>query len=758
VVDRPLEGEALGTSTVEVAGTCEDPQTGVALVQVSIDDDPDWDAKIWHNVLDVATWRYSFTGLQDGTYNVYVRAFDVFNHPGGTYSSVAVKDVVVDTIPPWLAVDAPSDGELTDKRTMEVRGRVEEGSTVSVDGTAAEVIGESFTATVLLSEGTNDIGVVAVDRAGNTETVARRVILDTIPPALFIEEVWDGRLWVPVEGRLVSGRSEPGARVTFSVEGCLTALELDLEGGFSLWVEPMDDGTRVVFEAVDLVGNSLRVELLVDLGDDVPPVLVVDRPSNDAVLNTSSVDVAGTCQDPQGVSLVQVSVDPVPDWDAKEWHDAEGTDSWRFTLEGLADGTHTIYVRAFDSWAHSGGTYSRAMVRNITVDTVAPWLTVAAPVDGTVTNDAAFWVRGSVAPWASVSVDGIGVQVSGGTFTVEVRLAEGANEIIVLARDRAGNVNSVHRTVLLDTVPPFLELDDVREGRLLMHTEGHEVVGRTEPGAHVSFSLPGSVTEVSVDDNGTFKYWVPSLLKGTRVTVEAKDAAGNTAKVVFRVELPAGGPSDPSGPSPLAVGTILLTTLVVLGAVLSVESFRYSLLVALIPLYARIRKEKVLDNRARYLLHGIIIDNPGIHYRALLREFGLSNGITTYHLDVLEREGFVRSVRDGRLRRFYSVNVKVPQDRRLTPKQLGSRIRSLVEGNPGISQKQVIEELGLPRRTVGYHLRDLVSSGELQASRKGRNTIYRIRPRKRRTGRAKGVRANGARKLRSEGRAETVDK
>jgi predicted transcriptional regulator len=758
VVVRPRANDALSSSTLEVEGTCEDPQTSVALVQVSIDDEPDWDAKTWHDAPGVATWKYSFSGLPDGTYDIYVRAFDVPNHPEGAYSGVVVRDVTVDTVPPWLVVDSPTEGTLTNSVRLEVRGRVEGGSTVTVDGLAAEVSGDTFVAAVLLAEGVNDLGTVATDAAGNSETVVRRVRLDTVPPPLAIDGVGDGRLWLPVDGREVGGRAEPGARVTLQVGTSTTAVELDPDGRFAIWMTPMEDGAAVVFEAVDPAGNVARVELMVDLGDEVPPVLVIDRPATDAVLNTSSVEVAGRCHDPQGVALVQVSLDEVPDWDAKVWHDAVGTVDWRYIFVGLADGTHNVYVRAFDAWNPSTGTYSRAVVGNVTVDTVAPWLNVIAPADGALTNWPVISVRGTVSHGAAVTVQGVVVDVAGGTFSVDLRLVEGENEVLVLARDRAGNVNRLSRTVLVDTVPPFLELYDVREGRLLMHTEGHEVVGRTEPGARVSFLLRGSVTEVSVDDDGTFTHWIPSLQEGAKVTIEAVDAAGNTVKVVFRVELPAGGPSGPSGPSPAAVGATMLTTLVVLGVILSVESFRYTILVALIPLYARVRKEKVLDNRARYLLHGIIIDNPGIHYRALLREFGLSNGITTYHLDVLEREGFVRSVRDGRLRRFYSVNVKVPQDRKLTPKQLSSRISSLVAGRPGISQKQVIEELGLPRRTVGYHLRELVSSGELHASRKGRNTVYRIRPRERRTDRVKGVRASGAQKLRSEGRAETVEK
>ncbi|NIP35568.1 MAG: helix-turn-helix domain-containing protein, partial [Thermoplasmata archaeon] len=67
-----------------------------------------------------------------------------------------------------------------------------------------------------------------------------------------------------------------------------------------------------------------------------------------------------------------------------------------------------------------------------------------------------------------------------------------------------------------------------------------------------------------------------------------------------------------------------------------------------------------LDNRTRLAIHGLVVENPGMHYNEIIREFDLTNGVAAYHLDVLEREGFIRSVRDGTLRRFYSSSTKVP--------------------------------------------------------------------------------------------------
>lgn len=757
-VDHPICGTAQSATTMTVVGTCEDPQTGVALVQVSIDDEPDWSAKVWKDAIGTGSWRFSFDGLPDGVYNVHVRAFDVMNLPAGTYSRATVSDVVIDTVPPWLEVVAPSDGELTNSSTLMVRGRVEEGASVMVNGTAAQVSGDAFSARVLLLEGPNPLSVMAKDRAGNTKEVQITVELDTVAPFLVVDDVIDGRLPMPLEGRELSGRTEPVARLTLSLDGSKEVVDLNVDGSFSLWVPPLEDGAPVAIEAVDPAGNVALVELMVDLGDDIPPVIVVDGPKSNTSINTSSVTVSGRCHDPQGVALVQVSVDEVPDWSAKVWRDAVGTTSWSCTLSGLADGTYSIYVRAFDVLDLVDGTYSRAVVSHVTVDTIAPWLTVFDPLEGELTNQVRLEVRGTVEMGATVAVGSSAVGFTDVGFVAIVSLVEGINEVTILAVDEAGNVNVIVRRVVLDTVPPLIVVDDVEDGRLRMPKEGRAVTGWTEPGARLSILIKGTTVEVTPKGDGNFTQWLSGIRNGAKVSIEAVDPAGNVATVELDVELAVEGPSSPSGPSPVVLGVGALVVLAVLGAIASVETLRYALLVALVPLYARLKRKEVLDNNARYLLHGIIIDNPGIHYRALLREFGMSNGIAAYHLDVLEREGFIRSIRDGRLRRFYSVNVKVPQERRLPPEQLSARISRLVEEKPGISQKQIIEEMGLPRRVVGYHLKELVSRGELKASRQGRNTIYRMNPKRGGGSRSRALQRARSGDHRSEARAKTVDK
>ena len=54
----------------------------------------------------------------------------------------------------------------------------------------------------------------------------------------------------------------------------------------------------------------------------------------------------------------------------------------------------------------------------------------------------------------------------------------------------------------------------------------------------------------------------------------------------------------------------------------------------------------------------------------------------------------------------------------------------IVRGHPGISQKELVRELGIDRDTVGYHLRALIKEDALDSKKMGRYTVYTVNGRK----------------------------
>jgi predicted transcriptional regulator len=187
--------------------------------------------------------------------------------------------------------------------------------------------------------------------------------------------------------------------------------------------------------------------------------------------------------------------------------------------------------------------------------------------------------------------------------------------------------------------------------------------------------------------------------------------------------------SEDIGPFTWGPVTIwLIASVVILGVVGGTayvsEPFKFSLVLLVLPLFSRLRRDDIMDNKNRYFIHGLIIDRPGIHYSEIMREFGFTNGVAAYHLSILEKEDFIRSVRDGRFKRFYSKYTQVPREKMRTPEEVRWGIIDHVKTNPGCSQKDIVDALGISRDSAGYFLREMVKEKKVDSSRKGKYTIY----------------------------------
>jgi DNA-binding transcriptional ArsR family regulator len=446
--------------------------------------------------------------------------------------------------------------------------------------------------------------------------------------------------------------------------------------------------------------------------DATPPVITITSPEPGTLLNTTWVEVTGSVDKTLRNDLVVINGLEVPVIDGE----------FDFGFNVMEDGTFDIEISGTDL---AGNQDSAAT--HVVIDTLPPTVQVTSPSNGHLTNQLDLQVTGLTEAGAMVTVSDLPAQVTDGTFSIDIELIEGTNVIKVVARDEAGNTNSTGVTVELDTVPPDLVVSDVVNGTITTSLTTYMMTGTTEPGATLRFASGGMDFDGVVHPDGSWNqdFYLEDEL--TAVTVTVTDPAGNTAWTEVMVQLLVEAPPDtaPVVSDPVVVTLVSASTIIIVGAALvSIEFTKYSLMLLFLPLYARIKRQQVLDNKTRLAIHGLVVENPGMHYNEIIREFDLTNGVAAYHLDVLEREGFVRSVRDGTLRRFFSTSTKVPSGFKMTPDQMRERIIDMVEGHPGINQKAIVDELGIGRTLVGYHLKTLKDEGYLKASRQGRFTVY----------------------------------
>lgn len=136
--------------------------------------------------------------------------------------------------------------------------------------------------------------------------------------------------------------------------------------------------------------------------------------------------------------------------------------------------------------------------------------------------------------------------------------------------------------------------------------------------------------------------------------------------------------------------------------------------------FARLQRNRLLENVIRKRIYEFIAKHPGKHYRAILSDLGLSMGVLTYHLNTLERGGMISSSQDGVYRRFYLSGRKAELRRFLS--KIQQRIVAVVEQNGGISQARIAQTLELSRPLVNYHLHVLQDAGLVRLVPHGRET------------------------------------
>lgn len=144
--------------------------------------------------------------------------------------------------------------------------------------------------------------------------------------------------------------------------------------------------------------------------------------------------------------------------------------------------------------------------------------------------------------------------------------------------------------------------------------------------------------------------------------------------------------------------------------------------------YARVHGPEVLSSPHRARLHALVAAQPGSNVAALARQAGMGATSTTHHLRVLERNGLVASVRQGRdLLWFDRHDPRFAGPRRQAAAVLRGTTAGIarhVAQHPGIRQHEVAAAFGLSQPTVAWHMRRLREAGLVSQRKEGREMRY----------------------------------
>jgi predicted transcriptional regulator len=131
--------------------------------------------------------------------------------------------------------------------------------------------------------------------------------------------------------------------------------------------------------------------------------------------------------------------------------------------------------------------------------------------------------------------------------------------------------------------------------------------------------------------------------------------------------------------------------------------------------FYRINSERALDHFTRGRIFGYLQANPGANYTMIRESLRLSNGTAAYHLWVLERLGFVRSVSKGRMKQFYPQGVSLSKGS-LILTRLQYSILDLLEAEGPLTQSEIAISLEMSRQRSHYNVKVLRSLGLIQTN------------------------------------------
>jgi hypothetical protein len=219
-----------------------------------------------------------------------------------------------------------------------------------------------------------------------------------------------------------------------------------------------------------------------------------------------------------------------------------GLDQPRFDPAALAPGEYFWRVAALDSFGLPG-TRSVAWRFTIVIDTTPPFLTITAPERDAVLRDAAVRVAGETEPGARVTVQGQPVTVrADGRFEVTITAAVGANAIVVVAADPAGNETRRERTVELmpdrqSEVTFDASIPTLAPKHFLTAENVISLGGTTTPNAQVRIQTSAGAPRASAttDAAGRFRLNVPLQADRERFTIAVVTASGFTSTDAFEV-------------------------------------------------------------------------------------------------------------------------------------------------------------------------------------------------------------------------------
>ncbi|HFZ2062887.1 TPA: Ig-like domain-containing protein [Enterobacter cloacae] len=521
------------------------------------------------------------SALADNGYTVQVSVSDTAGNPGS-----ANKAITLDTTPPTVSFNVVAGDDVINS-VEHAQAQIVSGTstganvgdkvvitlgsnqyTTTVDASGNWSVGVPASVISALNDGTVTLSATITDSAGNSSTQTHDVVVNTASVALTVNTLSGDDVINAAEAAtslVINGSSAQfasGTVVTVTLNGKSYTATIQSDGSWSTTVPAADVGAladganyQVAVSAQDSAGNSVSATHSISV-DTTAPVVSIATLSGDDVLNaaeaqqpltvhgSSSAEAGQTVTVTLGGKTYTATVADDGTWTL----DVPATD-----LAALSQGALTVTASVNDNAGNNGQT-----THTLTVDTVAPTVTISTVADDDIVNNAeqlaGQTIRGTTTAeqgqTVTVSFNGHSYQATvaaDGTWSVFVPgrdflgLSDGDYTLTASVSDKAGNPGSATHDVTLNGEVPTIVINTFAQDDIVSAAEhGTPLVisGTTDApaGQTVTVTLNGKSYTTTVQNDGSWSYTlgsadVSALADGGAYVINAQvsNTIGNSA-------------------------------------------------------------------------------------------------------------------------------------------------------------------------------------------------------------------------------------
>ncbi|WP_416172671.1 Ig-like domain-containing protein [Enterobacter ludwigii] len=521
------------------------------------------------------------TAMADNGYTVQVSVSDAAGNPGS-----AAKAITLDTTPPVISFNAVAVDDVINS-VEHAQAQIVSGSatganvgdrlvitvgshqyTTTVDASGNWSVGVPASVISSLADGTATLSATITDSAGNSSTKTHDVVVNTASVALTVNTIAGDDVINAAEAGtslVINGSSAQfasGTQVTVTLNGKSYTATIQSDGSWATTVPAADVGALtdgghypVSVAAQDSAGNSASATHSISV-DTTAPVIGVNTLSGDDVLNAAEAQQPLTVH---GSTSAEAGQTVTVTLGGKTYSATVANDgTWTLNvpaadLAALNEGALTLTASVNDKAGNSGQT-----THTLTVDTVAPTVTIGTVADDDIVNNAE-QLAGQTISGTTTAEQGQTVTVSfndhryqatvgaDGSWSVFVPghdflgLSDGNYTLTATVNDKAGNPGSATHDVTLNGDVPTITIHTFAQDDIVSAAEhGIPLVvsGTTDApaGQTVTITLNGKTYTTTVQADGSWNYTVGSadvtaLADGGSYVIHAQvsNTIGNTA-------------------------------------------------------------------------------------------------------------------------------------------------------------------------------------------------------------------------------------